>query len=724
MAWTTPSGKTLGGTISVAEWNTYVRDNLAALAERPTCSVTDARTTATSREIVTATETIVRWFSEEWDSHGLHDVSANQSRITIPSGWGGIYLFACTLSISPGDPDGYRRARFLVNGSTEWGQAEEIPARGNARTAICCASLINLSPGDYVQVEVYQDSGSELTLLGADDDDELGCKLDVLYMAENAAGNGFAWELTGLGGKADLAEWWNDEVVGSFTKLRRRPAVHVTSSAASTTASSWHTHSFGTELFDNHAMWSAGAPTRMTITASGYYLLVGQVNFDGGLATTRMVRWQQNGTGTGWRANSFPTGYADFSMQCMFWGWLDSGDYMELQSWQSTGGALDASARMWGVWLGHRIAPTASQRLTGGWNDDAYAGGAQAGIMPHSWCQTHTRDLPGMVYAPPTIATRARFAPDITIGEWKKVKFNRQVADPWNLVKGKRNFGEKFVSPVDGVYITGAQITVKDDPVVSAKFTVKTTTFTVDTGTDVVTATSHGFRTSKRNEVFVSSTGTLPGGLVNTIPYYVRRLTDDTFTLHPTARDAQNNSNIVNITSTGSGTHRVSNSLIECRGLNLRTGVRVRFTTTGTLPLGLTGGTINWYVIRVGPDKFRVATTKEAAEDGDYTVIFDSGSGTHRVTVQEPYGSRGCRIVQAGEVQGGWLGSPGANFESARPAITIVAANAEDEMWVEAITTGPEGSRIPHKDPISRWFVMWQCPFDYTGALAIADRED
>ena len=90
MAWTYPSTKTLSSSsITTADWNTFVRDNLEALIERPTCSLSDAQATATAYDIPTATEVIVRWFSEEWDSHGLHDNAANQSRVTIPSGFDG-----------------------------------------------------------------------------------------------------------------------------------------------------------------------------------------------------------------------------------------------------------------------------------------------------------------------------------------------------------------------------------------------------------------------------------------------------------------------------------------------------------------------------------------------------------------------------------------------------------------------------------------------------------
>jgi hypothetical protein len=723
MVWTAPSTKSIGGNISTADWNTFVRDNLEALVERPTCRLIDGRTTASSYEVNTATNTIVRWFDEEWDSHNLHDNAANQSRVTVPSGWAGVWLVCATLSFGAGDPDGYRRVRLLVNGTDEWAQTEEIPATGSARTAVCCTGLVNMNVGDFLQVEVYQDSGSQLALLGDVEDDELGCSLAVMYMGEATASSD-AFAFTGDAGKTDPADWWNDEVVGSFRRLRRRPMCRASSAATSTSASSWVTASLAAaEQFDTDTMHNTGAnQSRLTATRSGYYLAVGQANFaSGGDDRVRSMRWAINGTGTGNISTSKPTTYASYSMQNSLFQYLNAGDYVELQTWQASGGALNVSAWAGMVWMGESSGPAFAQRIEGPWDDDPYAGGAQAGIIPRPWVNVHTRELPGLVYAPPIVSTLARFTRDISVREWKKVKYNRQLHDPWNLVKGRRNFGEKFVVPKDGVYAVAAQVNIKDDPVVSAKFTVKTTTFTVDTATDVVTATGHGFR--NRAEVTVGSTATLPGGLLgNGNPYHVRRIDDNSFTLHPTRADAANNTNTVNITTTGSGTHRVSNSMIQCRGLNLRTGMRVRVSSSGTLPLGLSGGTVDWFVIRVGPNKFRVASTEEASEDETYTILFDSGSGNHTVTVQEPYGSRGCRLVHNGEVVGGWLGAPGFGFNSCRPAITLVAAQAEDELWVEAITTGPEGSRITAQLPRSVWTVAWSAPWAYTGAVPVADR--
>lgn len=75
-----------------------------------------------------------------------------------------------------------------------------------------------------------------------------------------------------------------------------------------------------------------------------------------------------------------------------------------------------------------------------------------------------------------------------------------------------------------------------------------TATFTADAGTDFATSAAHGLTNGQR--VTVSSSGTLPAGLSDTLTYYVVNKTTDTFQLSLTSGGAA-----VDITSTGSGTH-------------------------------------------------------------------------------------------------------------------------------------------------------------------------
>lgn len=63
-----------------------------------------------------------------------------------------------------------------------------------------------------------------------------------------------------------------------------------------------------------------------------------------------------------------------------------------------------------------------------------------------------------------------------------------------------------------------------------------------------------------------------------------------------------------------------------------KTGLKVRFTTSGTLPTGLLVLT-DYYLIRVSDNVLMVASSQANALDGDY-IALTGGSGTHTVSVQ------------------------------------------------------------------------------------------
>jgi hypothetical protein len=720
MVWTAPSTKSSASNISTSDWNTYVRDNLAATSEPPTIGYTDATNSGGTYTIAHNTETELYWNESVWDSHSIQN-AGNLSRFVVPSGWAGVWLVTASIAFGGQDSDGYRRVRILKNGSTEWSQSEHLPATGIARTAMCATALIPMAATDYFDVRVLQTSGRTLQILGDVDDDEISCRLQAIYLGDDAS-SATAFSGASVSTKAPHT-WWNDEIAGSMARLRHRPMARISSSATSVANNTFVALDCPNEQFDTDGMHSTSSNTnRITATRAGFYIVICQANFAGNANGTRQVRFQQDGVFTGSQAAAAPID-TSFSLQAIELVHLPAGSWVSPQVFQTSGGALNVSLWCAAFWVGD-FRSSDRQQLER-WNDDPYAGGAQAGSVPASWADTHARDLHGHMLQPPIIHTRARFTPDITPGEWKKVKFNRQIRDTWNTVKGRRNFGEKYVVPMDGMWLTGSMIWIRDDRTIDAKFTVPTATFTVDTATDICTSTAHGLRTGQA--IRLGTTGTLPGGLAaggTAIPndHFVRRINANTFSLHETRRQAQRNVNLIDITSAGSGTHRWSLSRLEIRDLNLRTGVRVRVATTGTLPAGLSAGT-DYYAVRVSKDRIRLAATEESAEGRSYIDILDSGSGTHTLTVEEPFGSRGCRIVHAGEVQAGWVGKSGPDFNTCHGAISLLATQAEDEVWIEALTRGPEGSRIVSKLPRSNWWACWLAPFDYSGAAPVADRD-
>jgi hypothetical protein len=112
--------------------------------------------------VVTSTDTRVAWnATDDFDTDGFHDPSTNNSRMTVPAGKDGKYLLTATV-LWDSNATGARHAWFFKNGSGLGGFVR------NAATAQILAQglsmIANLVAGDYVEVNVFQDSGSNRTL--------------------------------------------------------------------------------------------------------------------------------------------------------------------------------------------------------------------------------------------------------------------------------------------------------------------------------------------------------------------------------------------------------------------------------------------------------------------------------------------------------------------------------------------------------------------------------
>ena len=80
----------------------------------------------------------------------------------------------------------------------------------------------------------------------------------------------------------------------------------------------------------------------------------------------------------------------------------------------------------------------------------------------------------------------------------------------------------------------------------------------VTTAADTIDDTAHGFVTGN-GPYRLTSTGTLPAGLLTTLDYFVRRIDDDTYTLHLTHAGASKGTTPVDITAAaGGGTHGIA----------------------------------------------------------------------------------------------------------------------------------------------------------------------
>lgn len=258
-------------------------------------------------------------------------------------------------------------------------------------------------------------------------------------------------------------------------------------------------------------------------------------------------------------------------------------------------------------------------------------------------------------------------AQDIAYGPFAAVTSLTSVADKATVVMPSAH---GFVTGAD-VTVQGANqasyngrfnITVVDELTFTYQFqATERFAFTVNTGTDVVTATAHLLVTAKA--LTVTSDDTLPAPLAAGTTYYARVLTANTFTLHPTALDATNNTNIVNLTTAGTGVHtlayaaytpatgttKVSNMSYYWKALGSKVTLTnlTRAGSTATATSASHGFSNGQYVTIAGATPAGYNGTylisNVATNTFDYTMVADPGaSGSGTITAQ-------TSIVRAGQ---------------------------------------------------------------------------
>lgn len=108
--------------------------------------------------------------------------------------------------------------------------------------------------------------------------------------------------------------------------------------------------------------------------------------------------------------------------------------------------------------------------------------------------------------------------------------------------------GETY-GPITSVVL--GRVPQNDNIAVSASTPVTTLVTAVDDTTDLLTITEHGMING--NMIRFTSTGTMPAPLVTNQFYYIHTNAADTFALAPTYADAIAGTNLIDITSTGTG---------------------------------------------------------------------------------------------------------------------------------------------------------------------------
>jgi hypothetical protein len=109
------------------------------------------------------TLTTVPFNAESFDTNAFHDNATNNSRITVPAGKAGYYMF--TASGQYNNNTNGRREMYMAKNGTLQISSDISPSGGTYPTPLL-ALPIYLAVSDYVEVKLYQSSGAGLDFYG------------------------------------------------------------------------------------------------------------------------------------------------------------------------------------------------------------------------------------------------------------------------------------------------------------------------------------------------------------------------------------------------------------------------------------------------------------------------------------------------------------------------------------------------------------------------------
>lgn len=100
--------------------------------------------------------------SERFDTSSFHDNASNNSRLTVPTGLGGTYLIGGNGAFAA-SATGERGMRIWLNGTTRiHDEMRTAVADVALPTRLTAVTLYQLVATDYVELQLWQDSGGAL----------------------------------------------------------------------------------------------------------------------------------------------------------------------------------------------------------------------------------------------------------------------------------------------------------------------------------------------------------------------------------------------------------------------------------------------------------------------------------------------------------------------------------------------------------------------------------
>ena len=147
---------------------------MVASADR-TLAPTASRSTA--QTIPTATQTKVIFDTVDSDGWNCWDVSPNPTRLSVPLT--GRYIITGNVAFEA-SASGHRAINILKNNTLELARSDFNPVSNSVDThsTVTCHA-VTLTKGDYVELRVWQNSGSDLDIMNTGDHNP---KMSLIYL--------------------------------------------------------------------------------------------------------------------------------------------------------------------------------------------------------------------------------------------------------------------------------------------------------------------------------------------------------------------------------------------------------------------------------------------------------------------------------------------------------------------------------------------------------------
>jgi hypothetical protein len=118
---------------------------------------------ASTYSTTTGAGVIVPFDTERFDTDGFHNNSTNNSRLTVPTGKAGKYWISFAASWAS-NTNGDRAVSIRKNGSTYLCTASIRAATASSGTTAYAQTILDLTVGDYIEMDAFQSSNGNLDL--------------------------------------------------------------------------------------------------------------------------------------------------------------------------------------------------------------------------------------------------------------------------------------------------------------------------------------------------------------------------------------------------------------------------------------------------------------------------------------------------------------------------------------------------------------------------------